>query len=187
MYADPFALLERKCGSRARVTETLERFSLELGLPGAPQTNALAALALIRLGHDSQKVAALLEWNEFEDLCAKLFSSAGYRVKRNVVLTKPRKQIDLLATSSLLSLSVDCKHYSTHVGYGTLARFAEEQVERTKLYKRKRDHAGPILPLILTLIEAGTTVVDGVPVVPILKLKSFLESVSPYDGLAVVK
>ncbi len=76
----------------------------------------LAALALIRLGQDSEKVAALLEWNEFEDLCAKLLSSAGYGVQRNVVLTKPRKQIDLLATSSLLSLSVDCKHYATYVG-----------------------------------------------------------------------
>jgi hypothetical protein len=181
-----FALLEKECGSEARASAKLKDLSLELGLPGAPLTNPLAALALIRLGRDSEKVASLLLWNEFEDLCAKLLSCSGYDVRRNIVLTKPRKQIDLLATSSLLSLSVDCKHYARGIGSYSLSRFASEQLERTMLYKAKKAHKGPILPLILTLMEAGTILVEGVPVVPILKLPSFLQSVSPYEGLAVV-
>jgi len=186
MEADLFALLEKRCGSSEKAAATLEGLSLELGLRRGPPTNALAALALIRLGHDGERVAAMLQWNEFEDLCAKLLSSSGYEVRRNVVLTKPRKQIDIFAVSNLLSLSVDCKHYTTQIGPYSLAKFAEDQLERTLLYKQKKGHDGPVLPIILTLFEASTTVVEGVPIVPLLKLRSFLQSVNPYDGLAVV-
>ncbi len=181
-----FALLERKCGSRERASAALERLSLELGLPGTPQTYPLAALALMRLGQDGEKVASLLQWNDFEDLCAKLLSSAGYVVRRNIVLTRPRKQIDLLATSSLISLSVDCKHYAKGISPYSLAKFAEDQLERTRVYKEKRGHRGPILPIILTLTEASAPVVQGVPVVPLLKLRDFLQTVNPYDGFAVL-
>jgi hypothetical protein len=181
-----FALLEKRCGSRQKASETLETLSLELGLPGAPQTYPLAALALIRLGQDSEKVASLLQWNDFEDLCAKLLSSYGYEVQRNIVLTKPRKQIDVFAASSLISLSVDCKHYAKGISPYSLVKFAEDQLERTRLYKEKEGHSGPILPIILTLTETDAVVVEGVPVVPMLKLRDFLQTVNPYDGLAVV-
>jgi len=186
MESNLFAMLEKRCGSREKASATLERFSLELGLSGAPQTYPLAALALIRLGQDSEKVASLLEWNDFEDLCAKLLTSFGYDVRRNVVLTKPRKQIDVFATSGLISLSVDCKHYAKGISPYSLARFAEDQLERTRLYKEKKGHKGPILPIIVTLVEPSALVVEGVPVVPMLKLRDFLQSVNPYDGLAVV-
>jgi hypothetical protein len=186
MEADLFALLEKRCGSEEKAAATLEEISLELGLGSKEPTNSLAALALIRLGHDGEKVASLLRWNEFEDLCAKLLSSSGYEVRRNIVLTKPRKQIDLFAASSLISLSVDCKHYTKWISSYSLVKFAEDQLERTLLYKERRGHRGPVLPMILTLFEASTTVVEGVPVVPLLKLRNFLHSVNPYDGLAVV-
>lgn len=179
-------MLERRCGSPSEAATLLENLSTELGLRGGAPSNPLAALALIRLGRDSEEVAALLRWNEFEDLCAKLLSSYGYDVRRNVVLTKPRKQIDLFAKSSLLSLSVDCKHYVTRIGAYSLAKFAEDQRERSQLYKERMGHTGPVLPVILTLSEAETEFVEGVPIVPILKLRSFLQSVNPYDGLAVV-
>jgi len=186
MESNLFAQLEKRCGSREKASATLERFSLELGLAGTPQTYSLAALALIRLGQDSEEVASMLQWNDFEDLCAKLLSSYGYEVRRNIVLTNPRKQIDVLAFSSLISLSVDCKHYARGISPYSLAKFAEDQLERSKLYKEKKSHKGPILPIILTLIEPSALVVEGVPVVPMLKLRDFLQTVNPYEGLAVV-
>jgi len=181
-----FALLERRCGSRDEASATLEALSLDLGLPGGPQTYSLAALALILRGEDSQKVASQLEWNEFEELCAKLLSAAGFQVTRNIVLTKPRKQIDLFARSSLMSLAIDCKHYARAIDPGALGRFAKDQVDRARLYKTKKDHFGPVLPMILTLVESTTVVVEGVPVVPILKLRDFLQTINPYESLAVV-
>lgn len=181
-----FVLLEKKCGSGEGASEIIGDLSLELGLKSGSPTNALAALALIRLGHDGERVASLLHWNEFEDLCAKILFSSGYDIQKNIVLTKPRKQIDVLATSSLISLSVDCKHYTKWISPSSLIKFAEDQLKRTILYKERRSHEGPILPVILTLFEASTNMVEGVPVVPLLKLRSFLQSVNPYDGLAVV-
>lgn len=179
-------LLERRCGSHEKAEATLENLSLELGLGRKAPTDSLAAVAMIRLGYDGEKVASMLGWNEFEDLCAKLLSSSGYYVRRNIVLTKPRKQIDVFATSNLMSLSVDCKHYKNWIPPYSLVKFAEDQLERTRLYKQKKGHNGPILPMILTLFEGSTTLIDGVPVVPLLKLRSFLQSVSPYDGFAIV-
>jgi len=186
METNLFALLEKMCGSRTAASESLDGLALELGVQGTRQTSSLAALALIRLGRDAESVASLLQWNEFEELCSKLLCAAGYEVRRNIVLKKPRKQIDLVATSSLISLSVDCKHYSRGISQSSLARFAREQLERTKQYKEKRNHSGPLLPVILTLTEGETKFVEGVPVVPLLKLRSFLQSVNPYDALAVV-
>ena len=164
----------------------MEALSLDLGLPGEPQGYPLAALALIRLGEDSQKVASQLEWDEFEELCARQLYSSGFHVKKNVILTKPRKQIDLLATSSLISLAVDCKHYARAIEPGALERFARDQLERSRLYKAKKSHSGPLLPVILTLVESTTIVVEGVPVVPIMKLRDFLQTVNPYESLALV-
>lgn len=183
---DLFPLLERACGSRSRATTVLDELCLELGIPGSPKNNAMVALALIKAGKDGEKVASYLQWSEFEDLCAKLLASSGFEVHRNIVLTKPRKQIDVFAASTLLSLCVDCKHYGGRIPRSSLARFAKDQTERARLYKRKRQHAGPVLPLILTLIEQDDMAVEGVPVVPLLKLPSFLRSVSPYDGFKVV-
>jgi len=183
---DLYALLEKRCGSEEKATAALHSLSLELGLGRKIPTDSLAGIALIRLGFDAEKVASTLDWNEFEDLCAKLLTSSGYEVRRNIVLTKPRKQIDVFATSSLMSLSVDCKHYMNSISPYSLVRFAGEQLERTRLYKQRQGHNGPILPMILTLFDAISPVVDGVPVVPLLRIRSFLQSVSPYDGFAVV-
>jgi hypothetical protein len=180
------AQLIRRCRSAERASSILDELSLELGLSLLAPTETLAALALIRLGADSEKVASMLGWREFENLCAQLLSTAGYRVRSNVLVTKPRRQIDILATSSLLSLCIDCKHYARRISVSSLARFANAQIDRSRQYKERSDHRGPVLPMILTVMEGSLVVAEGVPVVPLLKLRSFLESINPYEGFAFV-
>ena len=68
MESNLFAMLEKRCGSREKASATLERFSLELGLSGAPQTYPLAALALtlyeaaMAAGYDAKDFSSVFRW-----------------------------------------------------------------------------------------------------------------------------
>ena len=143
----------------------------------------MEVLEQVRAGRDAEAASRELTWSEFEDFCAEAVASAGYTVRRNVRLRKPRRQLDLYAESSTMGLSIDCKHWRRSVGPGTLERLARAQVERTRQYKTRLD-AGEkaVLPMILTLVDNGTRVVAGVPVVPLFALRDFLTNVSRFDG-----
>jgi len=98
------------------------------------------------------------------------------------MLRKPRRQLDLLAESSTMGLSIDCKHWRRGVGLATLERLALAQTERTRQYKTRLDAPEiGILPMLLTMVDNGTRIVDGVPVVPLFALKDFLATVSRFD------
>jgi len=145
-------------------------------------------LAQIRAGRDAESASKALTWTEFEDFCAEALSDAGFTVQRNVMLRKPRRQLDLFAESPTMGLSIDCKHWRRGAGRATLERVALAQVERTRQYKTRLDATSKaILPMVLTLVDNGTRVVGGVPIVPFFALKDFLTNVSRFDeGLSFV-
>jgi hypothetical protein len=154
---------------------------MQLGLRPGFAERVLAALALIKMGTAPEAVSSLLTWSEFEEFCAGILEATGYSVKRNIVITKPRRQIDIFARSSQMGLSVDCKHWGKGLSGSALERIARQQVERTVLYKGKFKLDIPVLPVILTLIDAPSRLVRGVPVVPIFALRDFLTSVNQYE------
>jgi len=142
----------------------------------------VAALAQMRAGRDVESASSTLTWSEFEEFCAEALASAGYVVRRNVLLRKPRRQLDLLAESSTIGLSIDCKHWRRGVGLATLERLVRAQAERTRQYKTRLDAPKiGILPMLLTMVDNGTRIVYGVPVVPLFALKDFLATVSRFD------
>ena len=146
------------------------------------QKAVLAALSRIRAGQDAELVSRGLTWEEFEDFCAEAMTAAGYSVRRNVMLRKPRRQLDLLAESPTMGLSVDCKHWKRGVGVISLERLALAQIERTRQYKLRLDSPDvPLLPMLLTMVDNITRVVAGVPVVPVFGLKDFLANVTRFD------
>jgi hypothetical protein len=66
-----------------------------------------------------------------------------------------------------------------------ISSYAEKQIERTKILFRakrrtKKDNIAHAIPIILTLYSMDVELIDGVPIVPISKFKSFLEEVSLY-------
>jgi hypothetical protein len=147
----------------------------------------LSAIALIRSGTTPESISTLLTWQEFEGFCADLLSARGYAVATNIVLTKPRRQIDIFAEGTTLSLCIDCKHWGRSFTSSSLEKVATDQVERTSLFREKRSFRSPILPVVLTLLDSETRTVLGVPIVPIFALGDFLASVSRFDpGLAVI-
>jgi hypothetical protein len=152
-------------------------------LASPPGSGAVAAaLARVKAGRDVESASIGLTWAEFEEFCAEALAAAGYTVRRNVQLRKPRRQLDLLAESSTMGLSIDCKHWRKGVGLAALERLVKAQAERTRQYKTRLDATDKgILPMLLTMVDNGTRIVDGVPVVPVFALKDFLATVNRFD------
>jgi hypothetical protein len=185
----PEELLASKLGSRAAARRAVLALVEELRLPSEAPRSVSAALALTRLGADLDRIARSLKWDEFEQYCGMAISAAGYTVRRDVRLRKPTRQIDIIAESPLLVLSIDCKHWRRTEGEWGLAAPALAQVERTKQYARgtKPGKERAYLPMLLTMMDNRVRVVEGVPIVPLQALREFLATVSRFDeGLSFI-
>lgn len=189
----PYDILIRKSGGEKAAVARLRDLSRVMGtriqpaLDGFRPDQVLAAMALVKAGMTPESVSSALTWQEFEVFCSSLLMAHGYSITTNIVLTKPRRQIDIFAESGTLDLSVDCKHWGKSFSVSTLERVADSQIERTSLLKAKRSVKLPVLPIIMTLVDSETRAVNGVPVVPIFAARDFLSSVSRFDeGLAFV-
>ena len=182
-----FGLLARRSGSESRAFSAIEDLSSQLGLENGSARDVLAAMALVRDGVPPESVSSLMSWREFEEFCAKMLRASGYSVKHNIVITKPRRQIDIFADSPNLALSIDCKHWGRGFAPSSLRRIVAEQVERTTLYKKKMKLEVPVLPVVLTLLDSSVRLVEGVPIVPVFAMRDFITSVSGFEeGLAVI-
>lgn len=191
--AAPQSIEERlvaKLGSKAAADRAVLKVAEKLGVsPDAPR-RVSAALALTELGADPGQVARSLTWREFEDYCALAISAAGYAVRKNVRLRKPTRQIDIIAESPSLVLSVDCKHWSKGAGASGLGAAAVAQTERTEMYAKGTltGIGRTFLPVLLTMMDDQVKVVEGVPVVPLQALRDFAASVSGFEeGLSLIK
>ena len=141
-----------------------------------------AAYALLKLSFQADEVSRLLSWQDFELLAGALFRASGYRVRNNVVLVKPRVQIDVVAEGESMVLSVDCKHYRREQGPASLERVALAQLKRSRALRRKAGGPKPIASVILGMSEPEGKFVNGVAVVPVRTLRSFLTSLDSYAG-----
>jgi Holliday junction resolvase-like predicted endonuclease len=158
----------------------------------APKRMLLADY-LIRKGHDPEKVSRSLKWQEFEEFAAKQLIENGYRVLKHLLFKSKagRREIDLLAWNDNFILAVDCKHWSHRLSPSRIQTAASAQTERTKLLAEQPEvleqhglnvtETRRILPVIVTLTESEQKIINGVPVVPIMKLPSFLYGLSPVD------
>ena len=155
----------------------------DLGLDeGEAVSPVSVGYALLKTGAQPEEVSRLLSWKDFELLSAALLKASGYSVRENVVLTKPRAQLDIVATGTSLTLSVDCKHYRRSHSPSALEKFARDQLRRSELLRRKAQVRGSIASVILSMSEPEGRFVGGVAVVPIRTLRSFLNSVESYLG-----
>lgn len=183
-------LLVAKLGSARAADRAIASVAEELGVPATAPRGVSAALALTRLGVDLGPVARSLTWKEFEEYCALAISAAGYSVRTNVRLRKPTRQIDIIAESPSLVLSVDCKHWGRGASAAGLEAAAEAQIERTEVCAggTLTGLGRTFLPVLLTMVDNQVKVVGGVPVVPLRALREFLASVSRFDqGLRFVR
>jgi len=144
------------------------------------------ALAACRAGFPPEMVGRLLDWKEFELFVAAVLRACGLVVEENVLLKRPRAQIDLVASGSSYTLVVDCKHWRRGMGLSALARCADAQLSRARRLRKNGGDFAPMVAVILTLTESGSRFVDGAAVVPVHTLRSFVDSIPEYRDLLEV-
>lgn len=161
-------------GERAK----MEDLELELyGRRASDGRSALRAILACKMGARLEDVARALDWKEFESFSAGLLRSRGFDVVENVMLRRPRAQVDLLAKSDLVSLAVDCKRWKRAMGPSSLFRCVQAQRRRARLIRQAEPGVSPIASVILLLSEEDVKLVGGGAAVPVRTLSSFLDDV----------
>ncbi|MDH3696946.1 MAG: hypothetical protein OEQ15_06495, partial [Nitrosopumilus sp.] len=68
------------------------------------------AMALLVKGFPMDELSIALNWRDFEGLTAEILSSKNFAVMKNMMLTKPRMEIDVVGIRLGIAILIDCKH-----------------------------------------------------------------------------
>lgn len=156
----------------------------------SPSQRVEMSVHALHLGVDFQRVCSLLSWAEFEGFAAQALDANGYRAIRNFHFKNGSKkwEIDILGLRKPHILCIDCKHWRHGWRNAASLKAVEAQVERTAaLAKTLLHYTGKIglegwtsatfVPVVLSLLPRPEKFVHGVPVVPILQLQDFINTV----------
>jgi hypothetical protein len=134
--------------------------------------------------------ARALTWQEFEKFAGECLEEAGFHSEKNVRVNGDGRawQIDVVGFRGDLVLTMDCKRWNIP-GYVSRFKLAAEHQKTATLHlltmlkeeailRHKEQQA---LPVILTLSEPPSQFSEGVALVSVERLASFLDNVTPYD------
>jgi len=130
-------------------------------------------LLAIRMGAPIDEVSRSLDWKDFESLAAEILEASEFETTRNLILTKPRMQIDVVGVKSDVAILIDCKHWK-RASHSSLEKAVKKQIERTKRFL-KTENVKIAIPAIVTLYQEKLMFIHNVPVIPIFQLRSFCE------------
>lgn len=139
-----------------------------------------ASILALQLGCDIQECSKVLSWKDFEYFTSELLTMFEYITKVNIVLSKPRAQLDVIGIKNDFAITIDCKHWKYN-NKTTLTLYVEKQIRRTILWLQREKKITKALPIIITLDNPCFKFINGVPIVPILTLKSFLNEFDKTD------
>ncbi len=137
-----------------------------------PNDRLRTALFAINLGADLEDVSEYLDWKDFESLTGVILEEKDFEVTKNLILTKPRMEIDVIGKKMDIALLIDCKHWK-NMSKSALDEIVKKQIERVKHFVSTENMSA--LPVIVTLHQESIQFVGNVPIVPIMKLSSFLD------------
>jgi Holliday junction resolvase-like predicted endonuclease len=137
-----------------------------------------AALAL-RMGCDVEQVSKQLSWQDFEKLASQVLMSFGYNTQTNVRFTKPRMEIDVIGVNSGFAIVVDCKHWKRN-NLSSISNYSRKQAARAERLIQRDKKISQAVPVILTLHAESVRFVNGIPIVPIFRFKSFVMDVNGF-------
>ena len=60
---------------------------------------------------DVESVSEYLTWRDFESITGLILEKKDFDVTKNLILTKPRMEIDVIGKKMNLALLIDCKHW----------------------------------------------------------------------------
>ena len=126
------------------------------------------AVSLLEQGHPIDEISVALEWRDFEGLTAAILSEKNFAVMKNLMLTKPRMEIDVVGIRLGIAILIDCKHWKRY-SHSALSTAVKKQIERTKQYVEKTLGAMAV-PVIVTLYQDKINFIENVPIVPIFSI-----------------
>ncbi len=131
-------------------------------------------------------VAAILEMNEFD--CVESFRQRGNELRRGM-------EIDVIGVRDWTIVTVDAKMWGIRSGKrSALREAAERQLQRSvrlaselSSLRRRLRSLKPgqyrVLPVLVTWLVEDVVIHEGVPIVPVFKLNSFLLNIPMYEDL----
>lgn len=132
-----------------------------------------AAIKLLENGFSLDEIAIALNWKDFEGLTGEILESKNFAIIKNLILTKPRMEIDVIGIRLGVAMLIDCKHWKKYDS-SSLTKAVKKQIERTKHYLSKTPGAIAV-PVIVTLYHDKIDFIDRVPIVPIFQFSSFVD------------
>ncbi len=203
-------LKQTKEGGNITFTNSLTVKGLEqLGLPipkeipvsiTRTQRIDLAKMA-VEEGANIGQVVDLLTWKDFEGFVASILSDNSYRCiesyRRRGNSTIQGMEIDVIGVKGDIIVAIDAKMWSIRSGKtSALKTAAEKQKKRTwelseeldKLSKKigvLAEKTYKLFPVLVTWLVEEVELHQGVPVVPIFKLNSFILDLDQYEDLVV--
>jgi hypothetical protein len=142
-----------------------------------------ATILALKKGVLVDEAAKHLSWKDFEGLTAQILELKDFATIRNLILTKPRMEIDIVGIKFGVAMLIDCKHWKKH-NHSSLEGAVQKQIERTKHYIVKTKGA-IAAPAIVTLYQDTVSFINKVPIVPISQFGSFVDEF--YGNLDDVK
>lgn len=138
-------------------------------------------------GKSIEEIIDGMDWREFEDICSKILEENGWKTRKNFRFrTERRYEIDILAEKSGKVLLIDCKQWGRREGKASQLKIsARKQLERMREWERinffSRMGTKPsIIPIIITWLEEGIREEDGVWIIPVFKLNTFLLEIDKF-------
>lgn len=136
-----------------------------------------ASILAVSLGADVIKISQYLSWKDFERFASEILLNCGFRTLNNVRFTKPRAEIDIVATKSQLGLSIDCKHWANN-GRNGLFAYTQKQIQRTERLLSSPIEFRKAVPVLLTIYPNFQPYYSNlVPIVDINKFRGFVNEI----------
>ncbi len=157
------------------------------------------AMALMAEGVDAEKVVQHMTWKDFEGLVAGILERNGYRCTESFRHVGNENvngmEIDVIGVKGRTILSVDAKMWGIRKGKASaLKSAAEDQFERTKRLRNQLDVVSEkvgglksgnyeLTPVLVTWFVEEIRFHEGIPMVPMFKLNSFVLELDRYHSL----
>jgi len=139
----------------------------------SPGDRLKAALYALKEGALIDEVSEHIGWRDFEGLVSEILASKDFATIRNMILKKPRMEIDVVGIKMGIAMLIDCKHWKKNSS-SALQNVVLKQVERTKHYVAKTQGSIAV-PIIVTLYQDRIDFINKVPIVPIFQFASFVD------------
>ncbi|MGH9951535.1 MAG: restriction endonuclease, partial [Nitrososphaeraceae archaeon] len=170
----------------ATVANEILKFLLERGIGKRPRKALLSfsstdklrtSILAISLGADVLRISQSLSWKDFERFASEILANCGFQTTNNIRFTKPRAEIDIVATKSQLGLSVDCKHWANN-GRLALVEHTRKQIQRSERLLSTSFEFTKVVPVLLTIYPNVRSCESNlVPIVDINKFQSFVDEI----------